>query len=57
MFAAARRRGFTLLELLLALTVAATITASLATTLYTAFRARTSAERAIESTRSLEAIG
>lgn len=51
------QRAFTLLELLLALTVSVTLAAALSSTLYTAFRARASAERAIEAIHSLDALG
>ncbi len=52
-----RRRGFTLLELLLAMTMSATIAGTLAASLYVAYRARNSANRAVESSRVLRATG
>ena len=50
-------RGFTLLELLLALMITATIAGTLATSLFVGFRARSSAERAIGTTRAMDAAG
>lgn len=50
-------RGFTLLELLLSVVMTAIIAASLAASLYIAFRARVSAQNAVEATRAIDAVG
>ena len=50
-------RGFTLLELLLSVVMTAIIAASLAASLYIAFRARVSAQQAVEATRAVDAVG
>jgi prepilin-type N-terminal cleavage/methylation domain-containing protein len=50
-------RGFTLLELLLAVLLTAIIAASLASSLYIAFRARVSAQQAVDATRAVDAVG
>ena len=52
-----RHRGFTLLEMLVAIGMSAIIAGSLATSLYVGFRARTSAERAVEEAHVSDAIG
>ena len=51
------RRGFTLLELLLSVVMTAIIAGSLAASLYIAFRARVSAQRAIEANRVIDTVG
>lgn len=51
-----RRRGFTLLELLVALTMSATIAGSLAASLYIGYRARNSAEAAINAAHVNDAV-
>jgi prepilin-type N-terminal cleavage/methylation domain-containing protein len=50
-------RGFTLLELLLALALTVVVVAALAASLYTAFRARTNAMEAVESSREISTAG
>lgn len=51
------RRAFTLLELLLAMTITVIVAGALATALFTAFRAKTSAEEAIEITHATVGAG
>jgi prepilin-type N-terminal cleavage/methylation domain-containing protein len=50
-------QGFTLLELLLSVVMTAIIAASLAASLYIAFRARISAQQAVEATRAVDGVG
>jgi len=47
-----KRRGFTLLELILALGITVTVAGTLATVLYTAYRARAATQRAIIAART-----
>jgi prepilin-type N-terminal cleavage/methylation domain-containing protein len=52
-----RPRGFTLLELLLAMMLSALIAGSVASSLYIAFRVRASAERAVATAHTMDALG
>jgi type II secretory pathway pseudopilin PulG len=54
---AAAAHGFTLLELLLALALTVVVVGALAASLYTAFRARTSAMEAVDSSREISTAG
>jgi prepilin-type N-terminal cleavage/methylation domain-containing protein len=49
--------GFTLLELLLAMALSLIVAATLAAALFTAFKARTSANNAVDSTREIATVG
>ncbi len=51
------RGGFTLLELLLAMALTVVVVAALAASLYTAFKARTGAVEAVESSREVSTAG